>query len=297
MAGARGPAARKETSLYWLQRAVEHVRLGGWRLSYREFAVVLPVVIVAGHFAIASFTNGLDKFLNDGGLLLTAAAWCGVLLAIQSFVRKLDGFGRSVQNLTGSDTEARLVVGRILSPRSMAVSGILAAVAEMGILAFYYNPLQYVTGFREPAYAGPVSLAMKYTSVPAYLWTNFFWAFLFFVLGNCAWLCMASIVEVTRKLTDKEVVELGLASDAGGHVLSLGRSTILSGALTLLVPLVFLAPMAAADASNTLLLPRLAGIYEVLALAFVGLLALALGSSYLVRRRWDRVSEGAGESE
>lgn len=69
-------------------------------------------------------------------------------------------------------------------------------------------------------------------------------------------------------------------------MLSLDYGAALSAILTLVSPLIFLAPIAATDASNSSLLPKLLGVYELLALVFVVLVGIVFASMYLVRHNW-----------
>lgn len=272
------------SSLYWLQSAAARFEFMGKHMSYREFAVALPTMIVVGHLVIASITSGLPRFFNDVGLVLTSAAWIAMLLAIERYTIKLHALDDYIADAQGTSGSGLSLGDRIMNQRWIVVTGVLAAASELAILVWDYNPSQFVTGFQELPYNGQLALAMKYASIPAYLWTNFFWGLFFFILGNCLWFSVSSMIIIPKRLTSLRLKKSSSRNeDWNRKSSSLGRSAILAAVSALVLPLFFLAPMASADISNPLLLPRLATVYGFLALLLIVLLGATLASVRRIR--------------
>jgi len=277
-----------ENQLFWLQRLVSRVRFWGKPIKFYWLAILIPALIILGHFLISLVTNGLGRFENDEGLWLTATAWVATLLAIDVYTRRASKLIESLKVFTTHDDTEKIRIRNLIFGKWMLITGAIFAASELGLLFVSYNPLTYVTGLQEIPYSGGPVLAMKYTSIPAYIWTNFFWCFFFFLIGNGVWIYFATLfVAVHRLVHPKTVPKVDLFDSEIREKVPLVGSTIIAAVGILSFPLIILSPLVETDITNPALLPRLFGIWEVVFVAYAAVLIVGLSSMYPLHKLWE----------
>jgi hypothetical protein len=156
----------------------------------RQPILLLPLIVVLGHFTIAMFTDGLNRFWHDLGLILVILGWWAVLWAIANYTAHLrelsgivNGIGGIQQFILGRGTYLFGFFGLIIWAWNFWVKNI-----GVGSL----------TGWIESPYNGSWQFAMKYTSIPGSLWGSAFWALFDFIAGGIFWMCIANILAMRR---------------------------------------------------------------------------------------------------
>lgn len=272
---------RQIPSHFWLQRLSPKIWFGrSANESYWAISLLIPAVIVLGHLIIATFTDGLPRFDNDLGLIFTAAAWIAMLNSINFFTER---YVRLVTFLeqTGTSNASGRRIDFVFKTRFMTLSGGLFALGELSIIFLNYPPQFFVTGFKEVPYSGPPLLAMKYTSIPAYIWTNSFWALFFFILGNCVWMMLSTTYILLRfRSTSQSNGDIQVKKRG----VELATSMMATAAVSVTAPLAALTPLALSDSLDSSLLPRLAGYYDAVGIGYAVLLIAAIVSLIVARR-------------
>jgi hypothetical protein len=183
--------------VFWLERIAFRKQV-----PYRKQPILLlPLIIVLGHFAISMFTGGLDRFWHDLGLILVVLGWWAVLWAIANYTAHL----RELSSVVDGISE----IQHFILGKGTYLFGLFGVIISAWNFWVKHSASESFTGWIEFPYDGSWQFAMKYTSIPASLWGSAFWTLFDFIAGGILWMCIANILAM-RRISRESKLEIDL---------------------------------------------------------------------------------------
>jgi hypothetical protein len=183
--------------VFWLERFAFRKQLP----FSRQPILLLPLIIVLGHFTIAMLTAGLNKFWHDLGLILVVLGWWAVLWAIANYAAHLRELSGIVNGISG--------IQHFILGKGTYLFGFFGLVVWAWNFWVKNVGVGSLTGWVESPYDGSWQFAMRYTSIPGSLWGNAFWALFDFVAGGIFWMCIANILAM-REIFKESKLDIDL---------------------------------------------------------------------------------------
>lgn len=230
--------------------------------------------MILGHISIVILAGGLERLLKDAGVVIVFLGWILILVAIRRYANSVRNLLSVLPSITDFTLKETVHIKRYIFGKVGYLFGLIGASLAALIFWSSVGPSEFLSGWVEEPYNGPVVFAMRYTSIPPAILGVVGWFALEFIVGNIFWMCIANIL-LMRKMGKRLVIDLFDMGDMT-RLRALG-STAFNAILMPAAGLVF-TPAAYAGVLQTIS-PNLWSVYLFGSACYTLFLALVFGLS------------------